>query len=192
MEIEEILKKHVGADGTFNQDAAEKELKAEQAKAFVPKDVFNAKNDELKDLSNQVTDLDQQLEASVGVDVVKLQKQIETLTNQGKEQDEQFEQRLNQVKYDTLLDQELIKAGARNPKSLKAMLELDEIQLAEDAEGFTGLEEQLNNLKSTSGYMFGDTSGNDEDAPAYAKYLTAAQQQEGFNMTNFLKEQKGE
>lgn len=192
MEIEEILKKHVGADGTFNQDAAEKELKAEQAKTFVPKDVFNAKNDELKDLSNQVTDLDQQLEASVGVDVVKLQKQIETLTNQGKEQDEQFEQRLNQVKYDTLLDQELIKAGARNPKSLKAMLELDEIQLAEDAEGFTGLEEQLNNLKSTSGYMFVDTSGNEGNAPAYAKYLTAAQQQEGFNMTNFLTGLKGE
>lgn len=189
MEIEEILKKHVGTDGAFNLDAAVKELKVEQAKTFVPKEVFNLKNDELKDLSSQVSERDQQLEASNDVDVARLQKQIDTLINESKELESQFGQQLQQVKYDALLDQELVKAGAKNPIPVKALLDLDKIKLAEDAEGFTDLGKQLENLKVTSSFLFNNVEQS--DAPAYTKDFLAAEQQENFNMTRFLEGIKG-
>lgn len=48
MNFEEILKKHVDEEGKIDYEAAAKELKEEQAKSYVPKTEFNAKNEALK------------------------------------------------------------------------------------------------------------------------------------------------
>lgn len=57
MNIEEILKKHVGEDGKLNQEAASKELKEAQGIEFVPKADFNAKNEDLKTANATLTTL---------------------------------------------------------------------------------------------------------------------------------------
>lgn len=69
MNIEEILKKHVGEDGKLNVEAAAKELKEEQGKAFVPKADFNSKNEELKTANDTLNKLQ------------KDNKDVETLQN---------------------------------------------------------------------------------------------------------------
>lgn len=58
MNFEEILKKHVDEEGKFDYEAAAKELKEEQAKAYVPKDDFNTKNNELKAANEKIQTLE--------------------------------------------------------------------------------------------------------------------------------------
>lgn len=57
MNIAEILNKHVAEDGTLNVAEAEKELKAEVAKEYVPKHDFNSKNDQLKTANDTIATL---------------------------------------------------------------------------------------------------------------------------------------
>lgn len=57
MNIAEILNKHVGEDGKLNVAGAEKELKQEVAKEYVPKHEFNSKNDQLKDANDTIAKL---------------------------------------------------------------------------------------------------------------------------------------
>lgn len=57
MNIEEILSKHIDEEGKFNSEAAAKELKEEQGKAYVPKDDFNSKNEELKKVNTALESL---------------------------------------------------------------------------------------------------------------------------------------
>lgn len=58
MNFEDILKKYVDEEGKFDYEAAAKELKEEQAKAYVPKDDFNTKNTELKDANVKIQTLE--------------------------------------------------------------------------------------------------------------------------------------
>ena len=51
-----------------------------------------------------------------------------------------------------LLNEAIMKSGARNTKAVKALLELDKIAFTED--GISGLSEQLSELKKNCGYLF--------------------------------------
>jgi uncharacterized protein (DUF3084 family) len=57
MNIKEIIEKHTDEDGKINQEEFEKELKEEQAKAYVPKEDFNSKNKELKSANETLEQL---------------------------------------------------------------------------------------------------------------------------------------
>lgn len=58
MNFEDVLKKHIDEEGKFDFEAAAKELKEEQAKAYVPKDDFNTKNTELKVANKKIQTLE--------------------------------------------------------------------------------------------------------------------------------------
>lgn len=64
---------------------------------------------------------------------------------------------LEKFKFDSALDAELAKSGAKNAKVLKALLKMDGIKL-EDGK-FTGLSEQLEQIKADNGYLFESGEG---------------------------------
>lgn len=195
MNITEILKKHVDDEGKLNLDAAAKELKEEQGKAYVPKADFNAKNEEVKALTDTVKERDQQLKDLEDVDVDDLKSQITTLTEQNKKKDEEYQEKLGKVKFDSILTEGLSKHGVRSAKAVKALLDMDKIALADDDGELLGFDEQMEALKKSDAYLFDMGKGanyqpNGGGSPSTPDNIVAAMSQKDFNMTEFLKQQQ--
>ena len=153
MNIEEILKKHIDADGKLNVAAATKELKDEQGKVFVPKADFNEKNEELKKAKTEITNRDTQLEELKKVDAEKLQEEIVTLQQTNKTLAEQHEAEIKQLKIDQAIERHLSAAKAKNTKAVKALLDLENVELSEDG-SIKNLDDQLKTLKESDTYLF--------------------------------------
>ncbi len=116
-------------------DAYTEELDAKVCQAvgerFVARADFNEKNNKVKELEAQITQLtesvktrDSQLEElkrSAGASE-ELQQQIEALTQQNKDQRTAYDRELATVKLMAAVDAELTAAGSRNNTAIKAVL----------------------------------------------------------------------
>ena len=153
MNIEEILKKHIDADGKLNVAAATKELKDEQGKVFVPKADFNEKNEELKKAKTEITNRDTQLEELKKVDAEKLQTEITTLQQTNKDLADKHAAEIKQLKIDQAIERHLSAAKAKNTKAVKALLDLENVELSEDG-SIKNLDDQLKTLKESDNYLF--------------------------------------
>lgn len=124
----EWLKTILGAAYTPEIDTA---VSQEIGKGFVARTDFNTTSGKLKEAEAQVTQLtesvktrDKQLEElkkSAGASE-ELQKQIENLTQQNKDQKAAYDKELATVKLMAAVDAELTAAGAKNVTAVKAVL----------------------------------------------------------------------
>lgn len=122
---------------------------------FVTKVRFNEINEENKTLKKSVSDRDKQLEdlkKSSG-DNATLQQQISDLQKQNADQQKTHDKELAKLKVDNAVEIALSGAKAKNGKAVKAMLDMSKVKLGEDGK-LSGLDEQLEALKKSDGYMF--------------------------------------
>ncbi|KAF0353804.1 capsid protein [Pediococcus acidilactici] len=131
---------------------------------------------ELNDMRTKLTSAEQERDSFKGQlesnqsELAKFkdsQKDNEALQDQLKELQGKFDKvsessanELAQVRKESAIDLELVKSGARNPKAVKALLDNDAIKL--DDEGIHGLNDQLEGLKESDGYLF---EGKEPDKP---------------------------
>lgn len=85
-------------------------------------------------------------------DSEELQSKLDDLQSKFDETKQNAANELNEVKKSSAIDMELMKAGARNPKAIKALLDSDAIKLDDD--GIHGLKDQLDAVKESDGYLF--------------------------------------
>jgi len=121
--------------------------------------VKNNLNEQIKSLTEQVSERDKQLdtlkESSAGSEA--LQKQIEELQATNKQIAAEYKAQLHQFKLDTAIDQALTAAGSRNNVAVRALLGEDFAKAKIDEEGnVEGLAEKIAELKSgeNSSFMF--------------------------------------
>ncbi len=122
---------------------------------FVTKARFNEINEENKTLKKSVSDRDKQLEdlkKSSG-DNAELKKQIEILQQQNIDQKEVHDAEMAQLKLDNAVDAALTVAGAKNPKAVKACMDMTKVKLGEDGK-LTGWDEQLTAVQKSDSYLF--------------------------------------
>ncbi len=89
-------------------------------------------------------------------------KDNEELSNSYKELQAKYEKdtadlstKLSQTRLNSALDGELSKAGVRNTKAIKGLLDMNEIKL--DKEGnLTGLDSQIKSIKQSDSYLFNE------------------------------------
>ena len=130
-------------------------------------DIGKAKGDvEAKD--TQITELQQQL-AERDKDIEELSKQAgndaelqskyQELQDKYRSETETTNNRIAEIKRDSAVELELTKAGAKNIKAAKALLDLDKIEVGDD--GIKGLSDQINAISESDGYLFGtgETTG---------------------------------
>ncbi len=68
--------------------------------------------------------------------------------------------KLSQTRLNSALDGELSKAGVRNTKAIKGLLDMNEIKL--DKEGnLTGLDSQIKSIKQSDSYLFNEGQKQD-------------------------------
>lgn len=101
--------------------------------------------DELRLLWEQLNEVRRQLEEK--------EKELRTVQAEYEEALEQCRMEAEKTHFEDRLELELWKSGARNPKSVRALLQIDKLSLSENGQ-IEGLSEQLNALRHSDGYLF--------------------------------------
>jgi TolA-binding protein len=121
------------------------------------------KADKVDGLESQITDLQGQIqERDTQLDTLSKQvKDNDELTNtihqlkdDNKTATEELQQKLEKQALEFTLEKALGKAGAKNPKAVKALLNTESIKL--DGETLLGLDDQLKALQESDAYLFGE------------------------------------
>ena len=132
---------------------------------MVPKARLDEKIKEAKEYKNQVAVRDTQLTAlqSKAAGNEALQAEITKLQEANQKAQTDFEAKLQEQSYNFALESALSGAKVRNAKAVKALLDIEKIKLVGDK--LSGLEEQLEALKTSDGYLFEST---EEGKPTFS------------------------
>ena len=157
MKKEDFLK--LGLSDELANKAAE--ASAEELKGFIPKSRFDEANEAKKQLEKDIAARDTQLEALKKVDAEGLKVEIERLQSENKSAKEKFEGELKQLQINNAVEKALIGAKAKNVKAVKALLDLNGVEL--DGETVKGLADQLKKLQEgeDSKFLF-DSQGTQQ------------------------------
>ena len=133
-------------------------------KNYVSKSQFNQKNEEAKHLKGEADTFKKEIEElkKTNKDNADLAAQIEKMKEDAKTREQTYKANTKKMQIDSLVDLELIKNKAKNPKAVKALLvDLDKAEIVDGS--IKGLDEQFKKLKETDAYMFeteDDSSGS--------------------------------
>lgn len=120
---------------------------AEELKQYVAKTEHETLKAAKENLDKQVAERDKQLEIlkkSAG-DTASLQKKIDELQEANKTAKAEYESTVKRMKLDFAVDDALTKMKAKNNKAVRALLELDGLEVGEDGK-VSGLDKQLEKL----------------------------------------------
>jgi len=111
---------------------------------------------QVEDYKNQLKDRDEQLEelSTKAKDNEELTAEIEKLKESNKNTAAEYQAKLDQQAFEFKLEKALADAKAKNPKAVKALLNVEEIKL--DGDKLLGLEDQLKALQESDAYLFGE------------------------------------
>lgn len=134
----------LGIDEKLAEKAAE--ASANELKGFIPKSRFDEVNTAKAQLEKDIAIRDQQIADLKKIDPEKLQEQIDALTQQNADAKAKYEANLKAQKIDAAVTLALTNAKAVNVKAVKALLDLDKADIAEDGT-VKGLDEQIKALQ---------------------------------------------
>lgn len=143
--------------GDAYTEEIDKKVSEEIGKNFVARSDFNTLNAEKKSLADTVKERDNQLEElkkSSG-DVAELKEKIATLQAENENAKTAHEKEIKDLKIENAVEVALSASGAKNLKAVKALLDLENAELADDGT-VKGLDEQLKKLAESddSAFMF--------------------------------------
>ncbi|HDK7179212.1 TPA: phage scaffolding protein [Clostridium botulinum] len=110
---------------------------------WIPKDKFNALNDQLKTANATIGDLKKS-----NKDNEELQTKVTDYETKVKE----YEKQIQDMQFNYVLEGALKGANVRNTKAVKALLNLEGIKL--EGENVLGLSEQIEALQKSDSYLF--------------------------------------
>jgi len=174
--LKELLKK-AGIEEE-KVDSTITDINKELPKYFIPKDKYNEVAEAKKKLEADLQGRDAQLEElkkAAGTSE-ELKKQIETLQAENKKAGDEWQAKLSKMQLDFALERALTTAKAKNPKAVKALLDLEKVKL--DGEQLLGLDDQLKELQKSDAYLFGEPGkvGGGTNPPGGAEPKTIDQQ----------------
>ncbi|MBG9788541.1 phage scaffolding protein [Brevibacillus laterosporus] len=139
----------------------------ENYKGYVPKHRFDEVNETKKDLENQIKNRDKQLtdlKKSVG-DNEDLKKQIETLQNDNKAKDEQYQTKIKDMQVSTAIKLAL-SGEAHDPDLIASLLDKSKIEINDDGTLKGGLDDQVKALRESKAFLFVEKQEGDSK-PAF-------------------------
>lgn len=156
--LKEILKKHGIEDSSIQEI-----LKSmEESKVYITKEQnIDERYSKLKsqkiELDKIVADRDKQLEElkKNNSNNLELLKQIEDLKALNETSRTDYESKISKMEFDFALDKALSGAKCKNNKALKALLNMENLELKDGS--INGLKEQLESLRENDSYLFEDT-----------------------------------
>lgn len=121
---------------------------------YVGKEKFTAKESELAAANTTIRELQDAAKKWDGVDVEKLKGDMAALQSK-------YDSDLAAAKLDNALNLALVEAKARDPKLVKALLDMSLIK--QDGDNLLGLKDQLEKITGTHAYLFAEGDPNPGD-----------------------------
>lgn len=111
-------------------------------------------NTTIDNLKQQLTDANKQIESFKGMDVEGIKKAADEWKTKAETAEQEAQKQIQALKFDHALDQALAGAKARNPKAVRALLEVENLKLNEADGSIIGLEDQLKKVKESNDFLF--------------------------------------
>ena len=164
----EWVKKNIKgvAEGKTSEEI-QKEIQIELPKHFKPASVFNEINEKLKATNVEIETL-KASQTSIQNEYENFKKGSISQADYDakvKEIQENAKAEISKTKLDNAVDMYLINAKARNVKSVKANLNLEDVK--QDGEELLGLKEQVDKLMETDAYLFNIEAKKNEGAEGH-------------------------
>lgn len=123
-------------------------------KNYVAKSQFNNKNDELKQAKGEVETLKSEIDGlkKSNKDNAELVAQIDKLKTDAKAREEEYNGKVKQMQIDSIVERALLSSKAKNSKSVRALLNLENAEI--DGDTIKGLDDQIKALQKSDGYLF--------------------------------------
>lgn len=129
-----------------------KDVMANIAENYVLKEKFDKLNSQLETANAELETKNKELEEFSKVDVDGLNAEIKRLQEENKANMVANETVIKKLKIDNAVEKALINAKARNPKAVKALLELDDAEL--EGNSIKGLDKQIKKLMEAEDSSF--------------------------------------
>lgn len=155
MDLKEVLGEELA---NKVKDKVEDDVLLVKEENHVTKESFNKEREKLKNekeaLQEQLEERDNQLE-QLKEDTnatEELKEKIENLKEKNEQTQQELQEKLKQTRLESEIDKKLLKENARNPKAVKALLDMEQVEVDDD--GVKGLNDQIENLKENDDYLF--------------------------------------
>jgi len=145
----EMLKELGLTDDQIDKIMAENGKDIEKHKAAV--ETAKAEADGLR---TQLTDAGKRIEAFKGMDIEGIKKAADEWKTKSEQAEKNATAQVVQLRFDHALDGVLTGVKARNPKAVKALLDMENLKLNEADGTIVGLEDQLKKIKEANDYLF--------------------------------------
>lgn len=123
---------------------------------------------EIKGVNEQLETANKQIEEFADIDVEKIKQAADDYKKKYELAKTEKDEELKKVKFEFELERQLTKAGVRNTKAVKALLNDEGLAYSDDK--IVGLDEQLENLKENESYLFKiDEETAEDDKPIFAR-----------------------
>jgi len=144
------------------EDLEKLELEKEKIDSIMAlhgKDIEKLKSDKQEldtqfgNLQKQFEDANKQIESFKSMDVEGIKKAADEWKAKAEQAEKDAKEQISKLKFETALDGALASAKAKNPKAVKALLEIEKLQLDDDGE-ILNLSKQLEKIKSENDFLF--------------------------------------
>ncbi|PSL41711.1 minor structural protein GP20 [Salsuginibacillus halophilus] len=149
--IEKIMEEHGKTVNSIKEEAGNAEELQQQLDEY--KQAMDDRDKQLKELNKQAEGNEE------------LQNKIKELQDQNEQTKQEYEQQLQQTKFDHALEKSLTEAEAKNPKAVKALLDMDTIK--QDGDVLKGLDDQLSKIRESDPYLFAEQQ--DQPKPQFGQ-----------------------
>ena len=116
------------------------------------KEDLDAANTQIETLKEQLKTANETIEEFKEMDIEAIKQAAEDYKAKYEKATQEAEEKLNKIKFDYALEKALTGAKARNIKAVKALLDLENLKLADDK--ILGLDEQLEKIKEENDFLF--------------------------------------
>jgi predicted RNase H-like nuclease (RuvC/YqgF family) len=181
--LKELLKK-AGIEEE-KVDGVISDISKELPKYFIPKDKYNEVAEAKKQLEKDIQERDNQLEQlkNAAGNSEELKAQIEQLQAENQKAAEEWQAKMAQMQLDFAIEKALAAAKAKNPKAVKALLDMEKVKL--DGEQLLGLDDQLKAIQQSDPYLFGESGkvGSGTNPPGAGNPEANPWKKETWNLT---------
>ena len=142
--------------GDVYTEEIDKKVSERIGKGFVSRSDFNEANEEKRTLKEQVAERDKQIDGlkSSSGDAETLKAEITKLQGENKAAKDKYDTEMTDFKKNALIDAELTKAGAVNVTAVKAILDMNGVDLKDGK--VTGLDEKIKAAQKENAWAFPD------------------------------------
>ena len=181
--LKELLKKAGIEEEKVDSTIAD--INKELPKHFIPKDKYNEVAEAKKKLETDIQERDKQLEQlkNAAGNSEELKAQIEQLQAENQKAAEEWQAKMAQMQLNFAVDKALTAAKAKNPKAVKALLDMENVKL--DGDKLLGLDDQLKAIQQSDPYLFGESGkvGSGTNPPGAGTGEVNPWKKESWNLT---------